>query len=851
MSKIVRSKFLPGSLKGLLFSGFLCLSAGLANAQSPQSYIYRTKAPGNWNTLGTWERAHKNTPTAFGPLNVAGDIPNRTAEQVYINHAVQYDYPNNIDEVYISADGALEIPNGRQVNIFNIGTNDGIVVQGSNIGGVVKSGVLRNLGGTFAFFKDGSGTPATAGSNVKFNANSKYEHNVAGAIGYVPLATWDDNSNIEFNMNGNLAGLATLGDFIARGYNQSFGNVKWNTATNAQNLDLKGALSNIKGNFEVIATGTGNSGSSTSALVLSSNGNHSLTIGKSLLVSGTKSDVVFSTSGAAAGGSLELAIGEGMRVFNGGAFRNNTGGTPLKVYLNGVGVLQGALTNFLYHVNYEIASNAVITLANDLTIPGPLTTGNVLSNIVVKGVLKPETFNVKGNGNFALDNGGTLFISSAAGINQAGSLGHIQVAGARSYSSLANYYYNGTTAQNSGTGIPASVAGLTINNAAGLTLSKSVTVDGTLSLLEGPVKTSLANKLVLNSGVTVVKSEYTQSYVEGPLSRVLNSDFDELVFPVGQNGKNRTVTLTVGHKNPVVPTLYTVQQVEGAPATTRTFPATVDKISSIRHFQIHKGPFNGTESEVSEAFVKIAYDFDDVVTDYTNLTIVKSGNGTDAGKWLDLGGGASGNGAGEVQSSIPFTTFSDFVIANMKFGANPLPVEMVSFDAKKAGKSVVLNWATASEKLNAHFIIERSSNATDFETVAKVAGNATTSAKQKYQFTDTNPLQGLSYYRLKQVDLDNKYAYSSVVSVNLNQEIASPVVYPNPAASVLNLDLKQNASGTVVRILNIFGQEVLKNTLNESLNQQLNIENLPVGAYQIIFENGNTKSMTRFVKAAR
>ena len=79
--------------------------------------------------------------------------------------------------------------------------------------------------------------------------------------------------------------------------------------------------------------------------------------------------------------------------------------------------------------------------------------------------------------------------------------------------------------------------------------------------------------------------------------------------------------------------------------------------------------------------------------------------------------------------------------------------------------NVDITWATASEINNAYFDVERSADAESFTSIAKVAGAGNSEITINYKIIDNNPLAGVSYYRLKQVDVDSNFTYSDVVSV--------------------------------------------------------------------------------------
>jgi hypothetical protein len=95
----------------------------------------------------------------------------------------------------------------------------------------------------------------------------------------------------------------------------------------------------------------------------------------------------------------------------------------------------------------------------------------------------------------------------------------------------------------------------------------------------------------------------------------------------------------------------------------------------------------------------------------------------------------------------------------------PLPVVLISFNAKAVGAVIKLDWRTASEVDNAGFYIERSANGFTWKDIGFVDGNATTSGVKYYAFGDETPMPGINYYRLRQIDFDGKTEYSRLQSV--------------------------------------------------------------------------------------
>lgn len=823
MKKLLPNRNFKPALKTAL--SVLAVACFTTIAQAQSGYIYRSKQTGLWNDYSTWERASISTPTVFNPLLSGQPVPNRTAGDIEISdtHTVTYDYPNNVDQIIIKPGGVLELPAGKSISLYVAPSTDRIVVQGLN----GKQGVLRNLGGTFAFT---NGTSAVT-STIEVGAYGKYEHAYSNTVGYIPPATWHTNSEIEFKMSGSFSTLL-LADYQARGFDQVFGNVKWNTPANTNNLDLKGVITQVKGNFEVVSTGNSASGTSGSALILSTSGTHNLTIGKNLIVSGAKSDLVFSTQGAPAGGALNLTIGEGMQISNSGAFRNNTVATPLNVQFTGSGNLQNSAASL--NMNFEIAPAANLTLTNDFMV------GSATANFVVNGTLSTGAYTLKGNGSFILADAANLNIGSPNGISATGLTGNIQVGGNRNFGTLANYAYNGTALQVTGTGLPASVSELIINNPSGLTLSAPVSITSRLRMLEGVIHTSAANVLaVANTGKVQMPAAEKVSYVNGPLAQTIATQATTtLNFPVGKNGNFRPVTLEITQNNNTV-TTYTAEQFEGAYQTTRSLPSTINKVSSVRYFRITQSP----AATLNEGLVTLSYGADDGVTAPNMLSIAKS-NGPAA--WMDLDGTAAYDALPAAGSVVGFfTDFSDFILANKQGGANPLPVELLSFTAKAQNTAVQLNWATASEKNAARFEIERSFNGATFEKIRTVQAAGNSQLEKRYAFTDQNSKGELVYYRLKQVDTDGTFAYSAIVSVRLEKAARNFVVFPNPAHQELSVSV--NAPG-LVKITNVLGQVVLTKKMEPSAIQTLTIGHLKPGIYQISQETATGTTVQKFLK---
>ena len=112
--------------------------------------------------------------------------------------------------------------------------------------------------------------------------------------------------------------------------------------------------------------------------------------------------------------------------------------------------------------------------------------------------------------------------------------------------------------------------------------------------------------------------------------------------------------------------------------------------------------------------------------------------------------------------------------------SSSLPVLFSSFRAQKQLQSVVLYWTTAQEQNSRSFIVERSADGIVYSKIGTVAAAGTMSTPTSYGFTDLAPLQGNNFYRLKEVDLDDKFMYSPVAKIYVGEEAAGFMLVNNP-----------------------------------------------------------------------
>jgi uncharacterized repeat protein (TIGR01451 family) len=186
--------------------------------------------------------------------------------------------------------------------------------------------------------------------------------------------------------------------------------------------------------------------------------------------------------------------------------------------------------------------------------------------------------------------------------------------------------------------------------------------------------------------------------------------------------------------------------------------------------------------------------------------------------------------AGGSNYSASSSTSEDVTISR------PLPVTLISFEAKATGQDAVLTWVTAQELNNDRFEVERSLDGIDFEKAGSVQGKGTTTVTSSYRFLDTGigRLTGKPlYYRLRQVDLDGTSNYSMVRTIRFERRQGTATLYPNPNQGRFTLDLQALSAGSYqVEVLDLAGRRVYQTQLGGGQEHPL-LPTLPMGAYVV------------------
>lgn len=784
----------------------ICL---LQSSQAQNFGDYQTRATGNWNSTSTWS-------VYVGVWINAIAVPSSTSGTITIlnGHTVTVSSNVTADQLVVNAGGQLTISSGQSLTIA-ASTGTDFSVSGT----VTNSGTLTinssasmeiNSGGLFM----SNSTNLNMSGSLTVNNGGTYSHNING--GTIPPATWGASSTCK------ITGLTSSDP---GGDNQAFGNLVYDCPNMSTNRATATSGLTIAGNLEVLNTGTARLHIDQNALTvggdlkiaanvrLASSGNaRTLTVNGNFLMTGG----TFTMSDNNSIGTMNVA---GNYTHSGGTI-TETGSTSGAIFFNGSGVQTftsgGTVSNT---INYTVNNGATLQMA--------------AAGTVVSG------------SSFTLSSGGTLGIMSTAGITSSGATGNVQTT-TRSFNTGANYIYNGTAAQVTGNGMPATVNRLTIDNSTGVTLSAATTITTEVVFTNGVLNTTSTNLIKFGATATV-SGVSNSSYVQGPVQKTGTAAF---TFPVG--GSNGYHPLSIS-----------------APASTATYTAEY-KRTSAKNVSASLVPgllgisnceywlFNTTTLPNVNVNVTLSWDANSscggpYITTITGLIMARydsTANGPSSGAWRGYGGVPSGNSTAGTLLRTSSTNYGALTFGNNSTSGAPLPVKLGTVNAFAKNNGVSVEWTALTELNLSKYVVERSNDGMNFTAIGSVTAKNSLDATS-YTFFDAAPAAGNNYYRLKSVDIDGKASYSSIVKVNLDKATAGFTVYPNPvrngSVSFQSADLAKGSY--TVKVISVSGQQMMAQQFNHNggaISQSVQLpQSVKTGIYTLLIENAGAKVMNK------
>lgn len=198
-----------------------------------------------------------------------------------------------------------------------------------------------------------------------------------------------------------------------------------------------------------------------------------------------------------------------------------------------------------------------------------------------------------------------------------------------------------------------------------------------------------------------------------------------------------------------------------------------------------------------------------------------------------------------------------FLICNVAFSQNmryfynnmgdriqrtlPLPVTLIGFNAWKQEQAALLKWETASEVNSDYFEVQRSTDGKRWGELGAVTASGDKTTESRYSFIDQSPFHGENLYRLKMVDRDGTFAYSSIKALDFGSLL---IFFPNPVKDQLRV---QGLRKGRIIMTNIEGKTIFQSNYSRDLT--IDLRNHPSGIYtvNVVEESGNVVT-TRIVK---
>jgi hypothetical protein len=336
--------------------------------------------------------------------------------------------------------------------------------------------------------------------------------------------------------------------------------------------------------------------------------------------------------------------------------------------------------------------------------------------------------------------------------------------------------------------LPQTFYDVVINKSTNITIASGVQqIANVLTLTNGVVYQNGILDILPNA---TVSSASNASYVDGDVRKTGNTAFH---FPVGKGGYYRPISISAPAQvtDHFTAQYYNTSALPSYPNAQRD--PTLDHVGNAEYWILNR---TGGTSNVN---VTLSWGATSGGITYKNDLRVARWD-INIGRWKDHGnGGTTGTtNAGTVITSAPVTSFSPFTLASSSGISNPLPVELSSFSCDVTETyQVILNWTTASEYNSNYFVVERSHDGVTYQALTQLAAAKNSAVVTSYSYTDTTPLPGNSYYRLKQVDQDGTARY---LRVCFSENVKPPLhIYPNPADEFMRIEATEEISSIALR----------------------------------------------------
>lgn len=240
--------------------------------------------------------------------------------------------------------------------------------------------------------------------------------------------------------------------------------------------------------------------------------------------------------------------------------------------------------------------------------------------------------------------------------------------------------------------------------------------------------------------------------------------------------------------------------------------------------------------------------------DLNDVRLLVDTDGTFATGATSISASSLNNATDIVEFDHNFTAGTGFffTLGSVNLVTAPLPVELIYLTAVPENDRIRIEWKTATEKNNSHFILEASADARTWNPIARVAGQGDKQIATEYLAYDSTPFIGNNYYRLVQYDFDGKFTQSKIVQASFDNRYM--YIYPNPMQNnQTNLVVSSGYKGYMnLKVINGLGVEVLTRLIdNREPHRQnvfLTLDGLASGIYLVQVKAGNETFQMKIIK---
>ena len=373
---------------------------------------------------------------------------------------------------------------------------------------------------------------------------------------------------------------------------------------------------------------------------------------------------------------------------------------------------------------------------------------------------------------------------------------------------------------------------VSIANANGVDVTGEHHIKGQMAMTSGIVGYTGTTDIIAFDDNATVTGASNNSYVSGAVRKIGN---DAFTFPIGKNTLYRPLYISApASTTDFFTSEYFIGNAKILPAYGTAIDPAFWTVSGCEYWTLARSGGSTVNVKLSWALATNCAN-PPYITDVNDLR-VSYWNGA---LWANAGSGGTTGDAnnGTIISSSAAANYTAFTLASVT-SDNPLPIELFDFKVQAVSTGIKLNWATLSEFNSDRFEIERSNAGLVFTSIDKVPAFGNSLSRHDYEYIDRAPYAGKNYYRLKLIDIDGSYKYSSLAFIDSKIETA-PSIFPNPVKRGEKLHVVMFSEEAT--IFDLSRRPVARVQPNDEF---IDTTNLPPGVYLLSFHGGLFK---RFV----